>query len=152
MPCARTQATRQPKIPMAKVRTYSELRRIHTFEERFDYLILHGLVGHTTFGFDRWVNQQFYRSRSWRLVRGMVLVRDFGCDLGIVGYDIHVNPIVHHMNPMMPEDIEHGEEWILDPEFLITTSQCTHNAIHYGDSSLLPSLPAERQPGDTKLW
>lgn len=153
MPCGRTRVThRVPKIPMAKVRSYSELRLIRSFEERFDYLMLHGLVGHSTFGFDRWINQQFYRSRSWRDARDRVLVRDFGCDLGLVGYDIHVNPIIHHMNPMTPDDILEGKEWILDPEYLITTSQCTHNAIHFGDASLLPSLPVERMPGDTTLW
>jgi hypothetical protein len=114
--------------------------------------MLHGLVGHATFGFDRWLNQQFYTSRSWHRARNQVILRDYSCDLGIVGYDIHVNLVVHHMNPMTPDDITNGEEWILDPEFLITTTLCTHNAIHYGDASLLPSLPAERQPGDTTLW
>lgn len=137
---------------MSKFRSYSELSRIKSFEDRFDYLMLHGRVGQETFGFDRWVNQQFYKSRSWFRVRDAVIVRDYGCDLGVVGYDIHVNLLVHHMNPVTPEDLMHGEEWILDPEFLITTTLCTHNAIHYGDASLLPSLPVERRVGDTRLW
>jgi hypothetical protein len=151
MPCGPTQGTLRPKT-MSKNRSYSELRRLHTFEERFDYLMLYGTVGRSTFGFDRWINQQFYRSSSWLSVRDAVIVRDYGCDLGIVGYDIHVNLLVHHMNPMTPEDIHHGREWIVDPEFLITTSLCTHNAIHYGDASLLPSVPVTRTLGDTKLW
>lgn len=137
---------------MTKVRSYSELRNIHTFEGRFDYLALHGGVGQSTFGFDRWLNQMFYTSRSWHQVRDHVIVRDYGCDLGIIGYDIRVGLLVHHMNPMSAEDIKHGEEWILDPEYLITTTLSTHNAIHYGDATLLYSRPAERQPGDTKLW
>jgi hypothetical protein len=115
-------------------------------------LKLGGFVGQITFGFDRWVNQQFYTSQSWKRVRNEVILRDYACDLGIVGYDIRVNLLVHHMNPITPDAIQHGEEWILDQEFLITTSLCTHNAIHYGDASLLPSLPTERVPGDTKLW
>jgi hypothetical protein len=137
---------------MSKIRSYSELRRIHTFVGRFDYLTMYGQVGEATFGFDRWVNQQFYRSRSWQRVRDIVAVRDLGCDLGIVGYDLHAKMVIHHMNPMTPEDIKNGEEWILDPEFLITTSHETHNAIHYGDAGQLPGLPPERTVGDTKLW
>lgn len=137
---------------MSKVRSYSELCHISTFEGRFDYLMLHGQVGEATFGFDRWVNQQFYKSRSWHQVRDYVIVRDYGCDLGIVGYDIHANLLVHHMNPITPEDVKQGQEWILDTEFLITTSLLTHNAIHYADASRLPSLPVERQVGDTTLW
>lgn len=133
-------------------RTYSELRRLATFEERFDYLVLRGEVGQATFGFDRWANQQFYRSRQWKRVRDEVIVRDNGCDLGVLGYDIHANLIVHHMNPITPEDLGNGEDWVLDPEFLITTTHRTHNAIHYGDDSLLVKPPVERRAGDTKLW
>lgn len=133
-------------------RTYSELRRLATFEERFDYLVLRGEVGRATFGFDRWANQQFYRSRQWKRVRDEVIVRDNGCDLGVLGYDIHANLIVHHMNPITPEDLGNGEDWVLDPEFLITTTHRTHNAIHYGDDSLLVKPPVERRAGDTKLW
>jgi hypothetical protein len=133
-------------------RRYTELQRIPTFEERFAYLSLTGEVGRATFAFDRWINQQFYRSREWKQVRDYVIYRDEACDLGIPGYDILTRLLVHHMNPMTPEDLERGEQWVLDPEFLITTSHRTHNAIHYGDESLLRKPPVERRPGDTKLW
>jgi hypothetical protein len=123
-----------------------------SFEDRFRYLSLHGEVGQATFGFDRWINQHFYRSREWRQARDFVILRDEGCDLGVPGYDIHHGLLVHHMNPMSPEDLERGEGWVLDPEFLITTTHRTHNAIHYGDESLLPRMPVERRPGDTRLW
>lgn len=135
-----------------RFRQYSELRHLETFDERFDYLALHGQVGEVTFGFDRWVNQQFYTSNEWRMVRARVIARDLGCDLGIPGLEIHRDLLVHHMNPMTVEDLEAGEEWTLDPEFLITTSKRTHNAIHYGDRSLLPTPFVPRQPGDTRLW
>lgn len=105
-----------------------------------------------TFGFDRWVNQQFYTSRSWRYARNEVIVRDGGCDLGVPGYDIQTALLVHHINPLTPDDLVEGGEWIIDPEFLITTTHRTHNAIHYGDDSLLVKPPVERRPGDTKLW
>lgn len=134
------------------IRTYSELRRIHTFEERFEYLKLKGSVGRSTFGFDRYVNQQFYTSRQWRQVRQKVIARDEGMDLGIEGYEIYDRIIIHHMNPMSLADIEHGDSNILDPEFLISTTHKTHNAIHYGDASLLPKVLVDRQPGDTRLW
>lgn len=137
---------------MPKIRTYSELRRLETFEERFDYLRLDGDVGYSTFGFDRWLNQQFYRSRMWKRVRSSVIVRDNGCDLGIEGFDIHSGLVVHHMNPMSPDDIKHGELWIMDPNYLISTSLQTHNAIHFGDETMLPRGPVERRAGDTKLW
>jgi hypothetical protein len=137
---------------MPKTRTYSELRRLETFEERFEYLRLTGEVGYSTFGFDRWLNQQFYRSNMWKMVRNSVIVRDNGCDLGIEGYDSHQGLIVHHMNPMAADDIKHGELWILDPIYLISTSLRTHNAIHFGDESLLPRGPITRKAGDTKLW
>jgi hypothetical protein len=135
-----------------RVRRYSELRRFSTFEERFEYLNLQSYVGEQTFGFDRWMNQQFYRSREWKLARNEVIVRDHGCDLGVLGYDIHRGLLVHHMNPLSEVDLAAGEEWIIDPEFLITTTHRTHNAIHYGDASLLPRAPVERVPGDTTLW
>jgi len=137
---------------MTLIRTYSELRHLETFEERYQYLRLKGSVGERTFGFDRWINQRFYRSREWKRVRNHVIVRDDGCDLGIPGYEIHSGLLVHHMNPLMINDLEQGEEWVLDPNFLITTSLQTHNAIHYGDESLLPRGPIERKAGDTKLW
>lgn len=135
-----------------RTRSYSELRRLATFEERFEYLNLLGFVGEQTFGFDRWMNQQFYRSREWKLARNEAIVRDQGCDLGILGYDIHHGLLVHHMNPLSEVDLISGEETIIDPEYLITTTHRTHNAIHYGDATLLPRAPVERVPGDTKLW
>lgn len=135
-----------------RTRCFSELRRLTTFEERFEYLDLRGQVGEATFGHNRWVNQRFYTSPQWKRVRDFVLVRDNGCDLGIPGREIYEGLLVHHMNPMTVGDIVEGEEWILDPEFLITTSKRTHNAIHYGDESLLPQPVVARQPGDTKLW
>ena len=138
--------------PMTKILTYHELRRLRTFEERYDYLRLVGVVGQSTFGFDRWINQRFYRSSEWKLIRNNVIVRDHGCDLGILGYEIFSGLLVHHMNPLSSRDIECGEEWALDPNYLITTTLQTHNAIHYGDVNLLPRGPIERKPGDTKLW
>ena len=135
-----------------RTRRYSELRRLPTFEERFEYLSLGGEVGAATFGFDRWINQSFYRSREWKHVRDQVVFRDGACDLGVPGYVIHSRLLVHHMNPMTAEDLERGEEWVLDPQYLITTTHRTHNAIHYGDFSLIPRPLVERRPGDTKLW
>jgi len=139
-------------MKMSRIRTYSELSRLDTFEDRYQYLKLNGVVGESTFGFDRWVNQEFYRSREWKNTRNDVIVRDNGCDLGVLGYEINFNLLIHHMNPISMKDIEHGEEWILDPNFLITTSRQTHNAIHYGDETLLPRSPVVRKSGDTKLW
>jgi len=135
-----------------RIRTYSELRRLETFKERYNYLKLRGVVGDPTFGFDRYMNQQFYASSQWRDIRNQIIVRDEGCDLGIRGYEIHNRLVIHHMNPMTVTDIVHGDPSILDPEFLITTTHITHNAIHYGDESLLPRVPVQRRPGDTKLW
>lgn len=134
------------------IRTFTELRRLRTFEERYHYLALRGVVGHTTFGFDRHMNQKFYTSREWKQVREHVIVRDNGCDLGIEGYEIHSKLYIHHMNPMVVADIVHGNDSILDPEFLITTTHRTHNAIHYGDEKLLARALSPRRPGDTKLW
>lgn len=137
---------------MSKIKTYNELCQIDTFEERYHYLKLQGVLGVQTFGFDRWVNQRFYRSHEWKVVRDYVIVRDNGCDLGIPGFEIHSNLLVHHMNPISLNDLNHGEEWIIDPNFLITTSLRTHNAIHYGNESLLPREPTVRKAGDTKFW
>jgi hypothetical protein len=135
------------------IRRYSELRRLPTIQERFEYLKLGGVVGRDTFGFDRYLNQDFYKSSEWRRIRDVVIVRDLGCDLGVSGYEIHDRAIyVHHMNPMKPDDIKHSNTDILDPEFLITITHKTHNAVHYGDASLLPRDFVERTPGDTKLW
>lgn len=135
-----------------RIRTYSELRRIESFEERYDYLQLRGEVGRATFGFERYMNQRFYTSREWKHIRNQVIARDEGLDLGIEGYEIYDRIIIHHMNPMTPDNLKHGDEDILDPEFLVTTTHRTHNAIHYGDRSLLPQLYVERHRGDTKLW
>ena len=134
------------------IRTFRELSRLETFEERFEYLVLRGAVGESTFGFDRWINQHFYQSREWRDAREVVILRDNGCDLGVPGYELNYNLLVHHMNPVTAEDLENGELWTLDPEFLITTSRRTHNAIHFGDASLLPQPYVPRTPGDTNLW
>lgn len=135
-----------------RIRTYSELRRIESFEERYDYLQLRGEVGRATFGFERYMNQRFYTSREWKHIRNQVIARDEGLDLGIEGYEIYDRIIIHHMNPMTPDNLKHGDEDILDPEFLVTTTHRTHNAIHYGDRSLLPQIYVERHRGDTKLW
>ena len=134
------------------IKTYSDLIGLNSLEERFRYLALRGKVGETTFGFDRWMNQQFYRSNEWRSVRKHIIVRDNGCDLGIEGYEIHTGLTIHHLNPMTVANLRDGNPEILDPEFLITTTLPTHNAIHYGDERLLPRLLVERRPGDTKLW
>lgn len=133
-------------------RSYSELSQFKTFEERFEYLSLKGVVGHETFGFNRWINQRFYTSREWRRLRDVVIIRDESCDLGVDGYDIHSQLVVHHMNPLTEEDIMYGTAHALDPEFLICTTHDTHNAIHYGDASLLKKPYNPRCPGDTKLW
>lgn len=137
---------------MGMSRTYSEMVQIHTFLGRFDYLRLLGSVGSATFGFDRYINQAFYRSAEWRRTRELVIIRDNGCDLGISGREINGGVLIHHMNPVAKEDILGREEWILSPENLITTTQATHNAIHYGDRTLLFDGIVERTPGDTKLW
>lgn len=134
------------------IRSYSELRDLTSFAERYHYLALKGQVGESTFGYDRWMNQQFYRSREWRLLREEVIVRDDGCDLGIRGYEINHGLYVHHMNPISAADLSRGDPDVLNPEYLITVTHQTHNAIHYGDESLLPQIPVERRPGDTTLW
>lgn len=137
---------------MSIERSYKELSRFNTFRERFNYLKLGGFVGHETFGYDRYVNQQFYKSSQWKSVRDFVIVRDKGCDLGIPGHEIFAEILVHHMNPMVVDNIRQGDEWITNPDYLITTTLDTHNAIHYGDESLLKKDFKPRAPGDTKLW
>lgn len=137
---------------MTTNRSYSELRNFTEFEDRFNYLKLNGEVGRSTFGFDRWINQRFYTSYEWKRARNFVILRDNGCDLGVPGYEINGAILIHHINPMVADDIIHGEEWIFDPEFLITTTQNTHNAIHFGDDKLLPKVVISRSPNDTKLW
>ena len=133
-------------------RTYSELIQFSTFEERFKYLSLDGQVGEETYGFDRWMNQAFYRSSEWKQIRNHVIVRDSGCDLGILGREIRERIIVHHMNPIMVHDIQFATEYLLNPEFLICTTHNTHQAIHYGDERLLISEPIVRTPNDTCPW
>lgn len=135
------------------IRTYSELITFPTYIERFNYLKLGGRVGEDTFGFDRYLNQQFYhRDSKWKRTRDHVIIRDNGCDLGMEGYDIHGKIIVHHMNPITMDDIIRKRDWIYDPEFLICTVHNTHNAIHYGDEHLLVKAPPERKPNDTCPW
>ena len=134
------------------IRTYSELLSFPTFEERFNYLKLGGSVGLETFGFDRYLNQILYNSLEWKDVRGHVILRDCGCDLGVKGYEIYGKIIVHHMNPIFLEDILKRNPDIFNPEFLITTVHRTHNAIHYGDESLIAKGPIERKPNDTCPW
>lgn len=137
---------------MSMIRTYSELITIPTFEERFRYLKLDGKVGKETFGFDRYLNQIFYKSDEWRSVRDFVIVRDNGCDLAMKGYEIHGRIYVHHMNPIAIEDILTHSDYLLNPDFLVTTIHSTHNAIHYGDENLLATLPIERSRYDTCPW
>lgn len=134
------------------MRTYTELSKLKTYEERFSYLQLKGLVGESTFGFDRYLNQTLYRSPKWKAARDAVIIRDNGCDLGIEGYEIHGKILVHHMNPITVEDIENDSEDLYNPEYLITTVHNTHNAIHYGDESLLIKAPIERSKYDTCPW
>lgn len=134
------------------IRTYSELATLPTFEERFKYLQLNGQVGKDTFGFDRYINQNFYRSLEWKRVRDKVILRDNGCDLGVEGYEIHGRILIHHMNPITIRDIESMSEYLLNPEYLISTVHNTHNAIHYGDESLLITVPIERTKNDTCPW
>lgn len=134
------------------LKTYSELIQIPTFEERFEYLKLDGNVGEDTFGFDRWMNQIFYRSPEWKRIRDEVIIRDNGCDLAMPGHEIYGRILIHHMNPISVDDIEHRTDLLLNPEYLISTLHRTHNAIHYGDKSLLPQGLIVRTPNDTCPW
>lgn len=134
------------------IRTYSELKKLKTFEERYKYLRLGGMIGQSIFGYDRYLNQMLYRSKRWLKTRDIVIIRDKGCDLGVEGYDLHDRIIVHHMNPITIEDIENGNDDVFDPRFLICTSYNTHSAITYSNESLLPKLPIERQRYDTSPW
>lgn len=134
------------------MRTYSELIKLPTFEERFEYLKLSGAIGESTFGFERYLNQTFYHSYEWKQIRRDVILRDNGCDLGIEGCEIFTPIIVHHMNPITTTDITLATKELMDPEFLISTRFDTHNAIHFGDISILNHKPTERRPGDTCPW
>ena len=134
------------------IKTYSELSKLTTFEERYRYLRLGGRVGEETFGFDRWINQMFYKDPGWLKIRDEVIIRDNGCDLGIEGREIYSRIIVHHMNPITKADILDRSEFLLNPEYLICTVKNTHDAIHYGDENLLITLPMERNVNDTCPW
>lgn len=135
-----------------KIRTYSELSKFGTFKERYDYLRLGGIVGKETFGFDRYLNQIFYKSPEWLSIRNFVIVRDNGCDLGIGGHEIHGKILIHHMNPISKDDVLKRSDFLLNPEYLISTILSTHNAIHYGDDNLLISEPIVRSKNDTCPW
>lgn len=138
---------------MMTIRTYSELTKIKTFNDRYEYLQLGGTVGAATFGFDRIFNQMFYQSEEWKQVRNDVIIRDLGCDLGLKDYEIVGSIYIHHMNPIRLNDIKNNNAILLDPEFLICTSFDTHNAIHYGDKNKLPKQTlVERTPNDTCPW
>lgn len=134
------------------IRRYSELKNLKTLKERYEYLKLNGKIGQDTFGFDRIFNQMFYSSREWKKVRNEVILRDNGCDLGVSGYDIYGRIIIHHMNPITLDDIRENSEFLMNPEYLITTSHLTHNAIHYGDDRLIFTSPIERTKNDTCPW
>ena len=134
------------------IRTYSELSELSTFQERFRYLQLGGFVGEETFGFDRYLNQLFYQSYEWRKIRELVIIRDNGCDLGIEGREIQGKILIHHMNPIDKSDILNRSEFLLNPEYLICTYKNTHDAIHYGDESILFQEPIERTKYDTCPW
>lgn len=134
------------------IRTYSELITLPTFEERYRYLRLGGEIGKETFGFDRYLNQVFYSSKEWKLIRRDVIIRDLGCDLGVEGFEIYGRIIVHHMNPITKDDILSRSKFLIDPEYLICTSHNTHEAITYGDEGLLVVAPIERTKNDTCPW
>lgn len=137
---------------MAIIRTYSELIAIPTFEERFNYLKLDGRVGEDTFGFDRYINQKFYRSAEWKRIRDQVIIRDNGCDLGIEDRIIYDRVLIHHMNPISINDIRYATDILLNPEYLICVAHRTHNAIHYGNEDQLLKGPVIRTPFDTCPW
>jgi len=134
------------------VRTYEELITFKTFEERYNYLRLVGKVGEETFGYDRYVNQMFYRSREWKRIRDIIILRDNGCDLGVEGYDIHDKVLIHHMNPISVDDVKFASDFLMNPRYLITVSFNTHQAIHYGTQLNLLTNPIERRPNDTSPW
>ena len=137
---------------MTNIKTYSELIALPTFEERYRYLRLKGAVGKDTFGFDRYMNQKFYRSVEWKRIRDLVIVRDNGCDLGIEDRIIRGKILIHHMNPISEKDIRYATDLLLNPEYLICVTHTTHNAIHYGDEDLLIKDPVVRRPNDTCPW
>ena len=134
------------------IRTYSELIKLPTFEERFEYLKLKSFVGKETFGYDRYLNQQFYKSPRWIHLREEIILRDQGLDLACKGFEIYGRIIIHHMNPISLDDILSDTEYLMNPEYLISVSNNTHQAIHYGDIDIVPVLPKERTPNDTCPW
>lgn len=134
------------------MKTYSELCKLKSFDERFEYLKLRGSVGADTFGFDRIFNQKFYRSVEWKRIRDSVILRDNGCDMGLDGYDIYGKIIVHHMNPICLKDIEEVTAVLINPEYLICVSHETHNAIHYGNENSIVRMPETRKENDTCPW
>ena len=134
------------------IRTYSELILLPTFEERFKYLQLNGRVGDNTFGFDRYINQNFYRSAEWKRIRDLVIMRDNGCDLAVDGYEIHGRILIHHMNPITISDIKFSTEYLMNPDYLICVTHNTHNAIHYGDEKQIITGPIVRTKNDTCPW
>ena len=134
------------------IKTYSELILLPTFEERFKYLQLNGRVGDNTFGFDRYINQNFYRSAEWKRIRDQIIIRDNGCDLALEGYEIYGRILIHHMNPITVKDVELSTEYLMNPEYLICVTHNTHNAIHYGDEKLINKGPVVRTKNDTCPW
>lgn len=142
----------QDKVKPMSIRTYSELITLPTFRERYEYLKLNGRVGEETFGFDRYLNQAFYKSEEWRAVRDYVIIRDNGCDLGMEGHEIFGKILIHHMNPISKRDILDRSDLLLNPEYLICTIKNTHDAIHFGDENLLIVAPIERRKNDTCPW
>lgn len=152
MPSMRCANTMDRMIQMTIIRTYSELITFPTFEERFKYLQLEGSVGKDTFGYDRYLNQLFYKTAEWKRLRQDLIIRDNGCDLGVEGREIYGRIIIHHLNPITKDDIVRRTEYLLNPDFLICTTHNTHNAIHYGDESLLITSPVERSKNDTCPW
>ena len=134
------------------IRTYNELMLLPTFEERFKYLKLSGRVGEETFGFDRWLNQKFYRSAEWKHLRDQVIIRDNGCDLGVEGREIYGKILIHHMNPITKKDILDRTDLLLNPMYLISVTKQTHDAIHYSDDSILMKDPIVRSRNDTCPW
>lgn len=134
------------------IRCYNDLIQLKTFEERFQYLKINGKVGEETFGLDRYINQQLYKSQKWRSTRSRIIIRDDGCDLGIDGRQLDDYIVVHHMNPIALEDIEEERDIVFDPDYLICCSTRTHRAIHFGDENLLIRDPVIRRPNDTCLW
>lgn len=133
-------------------RTYSELILLPTFEERFKYLQLNGRVGDDTFGFDRYINQKFYRSAEWKRIRDYIIIRDNGCDLAVDGYEIYGRILIHHMNPITISDIKFSTEYLMNPDYLICVTHNTHNAIHYGDEKQIITGPIVRTKNDTCPW